>query len=185
MDSNKILHDIKNICFYYKKNQQNDNELQVCFQFNLDIIGIIKTIDGYRYNEKKWFIPEASKNELSKKLFNYNDMVYNGDLNAAPPQTSLNAFKNDNQPSSNKKLKTEDDNLEPDQLRYILMNGKTIEIKLPINKDIWRDFKNYRDFQMYTINHSWYINGEENIKNFFAYCKINNYKIIIQRSLLK
>ena len=182
MDSSKLFQDVKNTCFYFKASPYNDNELQVCFQFNLDIIAIIKSIEGYRYNDKKWFIPETKKYKLTEKLSHYNTMACNGDLkeNPTPAEASASALKHYNQFNScnQKRLKMEDDDLDPDYLRYILIDGKTIEIKLPINLDMWKHFTNYRDFQMYCFNHSWYIHGEDNIKNFLSHCKENNYKTV-------
>jgi hypothetical protein len=80
---NNLTKELDNIfSFEVKTNDENQNKVtihdngqmvDVIFKYDQELIQIMRTIDGFKYNafDKKWSVPNEKKTELKFKLRNY------------------------------------------------------------------------------------------------------------------
>ena len=153
---------------------------RILFRFNMQIITIIKTIPGFRYKNKMWFIPNCEINGFLQKVDPIVCEIEENNSKKQKVEQQLDYNEEETRHVFEESLQEKNNKKKPNQLEIVVQSDEYIRVILPVSKFIYAKLHNYKDLlitKKMSERRFWMVIGLQNIQKFYDCCEENNIEI--------
>ncbi len=152
---------------------------RVVFAFDMEIINILKTIPGFRYKNKMWFIP-ISQTETFEEKFDLMEKCNENETKNKKIEQKLEYDVDESRHVFYSINANNDVIKKHNEIEVTLLTDEVLKIHLPVSKYIYAKLHSTDRIKLskkMSERRFWLVNGLQNIQNLYEICENANIEI--------